>query len=130
MRFLSRPPISSMSEIKVKLEEKTIIVKKLPLGRYAELIKQLKKLPTHVQNLPNMDNATILANLPDIIEQSQDDFYNLLAVATDLKPEEIKELGLYEAADLLIAVIEVNKYREVYDKIKKALARPDTPTKA
>lgn len=113
-----------MNEIIVNLEGKEVIIKKLPIGRYAELIKQLKKLPKHVQSLPNLDNATIVENLPTIIEESQDDLFGLISVATELKIEDIKVLGLNEVVDLVIAVIEVNQYKEVFEKIKKLRAHP------
>ncbi len=114
-----------MRQIEVKLDEKTVIVKKLPLGKYAELLAAVKELPKHIQGLETLDNPTIVAKLPQIIAGAFPDFVNIITIATDLKKEEVEELGLDEATNIVLGIIEVNKYREVYDNIKKALARPD-----
>lgn len=119
-----------MRQIEVKLDEKTVIVKKLPLGKYAELLAAVKELPKHIQGLDTLDNPTIVAKLPQIIAGAFPDFVNIITIATDLKKEEVEELGLDEATNIVLGIIEVNRYREVYENIKKALARPDQITKA
>ncbi len=113
-----------MKQIEVKLEDKTIIVKKLPLGKYAELLKAVKELPKHIQGLDTLDNATIIAKLPDLLANAFPDVVSIITIATDLKKEEVEAMGLDEATNVVLAIVEVNKYKEVYENIKKALARP------
>jgi hypothetical protein len=102
-----------------------VTVKKLPLGRYAKLIKAIQDLPKHQKKLESLENETVLEALPELIAEGLPDVIRILAIATPLKKEEIEELGLDEAVDLAMAVFEVNNYQKVYDRIKKALARPD-----
>lgn len=113
-----------MSEQKVKLENKTITVKKLPIGKYAELLKAVKELPTHLKGLGTLDNATIVANLPSLIGSATPDFINIVTIATELEKEEVEKLGADEFVRVVLAIYEVNNYREVFENLKKALARP------
>lgn len=119
-----------MRQIEIQLDSKKLVVKKLPLGRYAELLRAVKELPKHIQGLDNLENSAIVSKLPNIIADAFPDFVNLITIATDLTKEEVEEMGLDEATKVVLAVIEVNQYREVYENIKKAMARPDQINKA
>mgnify|MGYP007100101678 CR=1 FL=1 len=110
--------------IEIKLDEKTITVSKLPLGRYAELLKQIKVLPTKLSSFKTLQTNEIVAQLPVLIGEAWPDFMAIIGIATDLKPDEIDNLGLDEAVNIIVAIVEVNNYKDVFDKIKKALARP------
>ena len=107
----------------------TTVVKKLPIGRYAELFKQMRELPKRLKGFDNTNNDALFEQLPDIIADVTPEFIDMLVVATDLEKEQVEQLGLDEIVSLVLAVLEVNKYKEVYDKIKKALARPAQETK-
>jgi len=111
--------------IAVKLDERTIQVSKLPLGKYAELLAAIKELPKHIMGLDGKSNDEILESLPFLISQAFPDIIGILTIATDLTKEEIELLGLDEVSRIVLAVIEVNNYREVYENIKKAMGRPD-----
>lgn len=113
----------------VKLDEKTIQVAKLPLGKYAELLAAIKELPKHISTLDGKSNEEILQNLPMIISQAFPDIVGILVIATQLTKDEIEALGLDEVTRVLVAVIEVNNYREVYENIKKVMGRPVQPEK-
>lgn len=115
-----------MKSKKVKLDERTVTVKKLPLGRYAELLKAVKELPKHIQGLDSLDNTQIMAKLPELIAGAFPDFIKIITIATDLEEKEVEQLGLDEATRLVLAISEVNNYQEVYKNIKKALARPES----
>ena len=110
--------------------QKEIEINKLPIGKYSELLKAFKELPKTISGLDKIDNDAIIAQLPDIIEKSLPEFLSMLAIATPLTAEELAKLGLDEIIDLTLAVVEVNKFKEIYDKIKKAIARPATPAVA
>lgn len=115
-----------MKEIKVKLDDREITIKKLPLGKYVELLNQIRKLPKHLQALPNLDNATVLESLPNIIADSLDDFIGIITIATELTPDEVRSMGLDEVTKIVLGIIDVNRYKEVYEMIKKAIAQPQT----
>lgn len=108
--------------IKVKLDEREIEVSKLPLGKYAELLKAIQSLPKHIKGLQGKTNDEVIEQLPYLIGESLPDAIALLTIATDLKSEEIEVLGLDEVVRIVVAVIEVNNYREIFDNIKKVTA--------
>lgn len=112
-----------MKSINVELDTRTITIYKLPLGRYAELLKALKDMPEHLQGLDNLENKKMLDVLPTLLTQSFPDVLKILSITTPLTPDEITELGLDEVVKVIQAVIEVNNYQEVWTTVKKALAQ-------
>jgi hypothetical protein len=118
-----------MKTLKVKLDNGDIEVAKLPIGKYADLLKAIKELPKHIKGLENQSNEAILESLPMLISESLPDFIGILTIATPLTSEQIEAMGLDEVTRVVLAVVEVNNFREVYDNIKKALARPAITTK-
>lgn len=108
---------------------KTIEIKNLPLGRYAELLGAFKKLPKNLKELQDNTTASMIEVLPSLIGNSWDDFLDIFVIATPLKKEEIEnDLDLNDAVEITLAIIEVNNYKEIYEKIKKALAQPEQIT--
>lgn len=118
-----------MKTLKVKLDAGEIEIAKLPIGKYAELLKAIKELPKHVKGLEGKSNDEIFEMLPTLIGEGLPDFIGILTIATPLKKEQIEEMGLDEVTRVILGVIEVNNFREVYDNIKKAVARPAPPVK-
>lgn len=108
-----------MKQVEVKLDDRTLVVKKLPLGRYAELLKALHNLPKHINGLDGLSNDEIIPRIPTILAESLPDVIAIFTIATDLKKEEVEAMGLDEATDVFMAIIEVNNYQEVFAKIKK-----------
>lgn len=111
----------------VKLEEKELEVKKLPIIRYAEMLKAIKELPQHLGklDLQKLDVEELIKQLPYLVGVALPDVIGILTIATDLEKEEVEQLGLDEITDVVVAVAEVNNYRNVFDKVKKALAQPE-----
>lgn len=119
-----------MKTIEIKLDEKTVQVNKLPAKKYISILKQLRELPkklSEVSDFSDMNNQKFFELLPDMIEKCQPEVFAILSEATGLEVAEIEELGLHEVVELTTGVIEVNKYLEVYMKIKKFSARPTEP---
>ena len=104
-----------------------VAIKKLPLGKYVELIKAIKQLPKRIPELSGLSFDEVLNKLPSLIEDAYPDFIEILMIATPLTKEDLESdwFGLSEAVDAILAVVEVNNYREIFEKIKKATARPD-----
>lgn len=119
-----------MKAIDVKLEDRVLLVRKLPLGKYAELLKALKNLPKHINGLDGLKNEEILPKIPTIIAESLPDVVAIFTIATDLTAEEVEAMGLEEATDVFMAIIEVNNYQSVFEKIKKVFGSltAKTPT--
>lgn len=115
-----------MKNISVKLDEKTIVVKKLPLRKYVDLLKVLNKLPEQLSSFTDLPKDEVFAKLPALIADFLPEVVSMLTIATDLTKDEIDEMGLIEVTDVVVAVIEVNRFPEVFEKLKKAVARPAT----
>lgn len=113
-----------MKQITVNIDGQKVIVSELPIGKYAELIKALKQLPKHLAGFDQLNNDQIIEKLPEIITDSLPEFLDILAIATPLTKEQLQELGLAKIVKLVMAVMEVNEYKEIYDSIKKVLAPP------
>lgn len=119
--------INTMKKITVKLDKQTIEVSKLPLGKYAELLKAIKEIPKHVAGMEKRTADEFLEQLPTLVGSSLPDFVNIFTIATPLTAEEVNELGLDEAVKLAVAIWEVNNYKEVYEQIKKITAQTKSP---
>lgn len=115
-----------MKTIKIKLDGLEVEVKKLPLGKYAELLGALDELPKHLSGFDTKSTDALMAELPKLIAVALPDVIKIISIATDLTPEQVAELGLDDVVKIITALIEVNNYREVFENIKKLTARPDT----
>jgi hypothetical protein len=115
-----------MKTIQIKLDSgKEVAVKKLPLGKYAELLGALDELPKHLNGFDTKSTDDLVAQLPKLIAVALPDVIKVVSIATDLTAEQVAELGLDEVVKIIVALIEVNNYAEVIETIKKLTARPD-----
>ena len=115
--------------MKIKLENKTIEVSKLPLGKYAELLKALEELPKVLADMGDIDNDKLIKLLPSIIAKSLPDFVRMICIATPLEEDEVNLISLDEAVDIVLAVVKVNNYQGIFDKVKNLKAQtPETKT--
>lgn len=105
--------------VEVQLENRVLEVKKLPILRYAELMKALKPILSQFDLFEKTENSELIAQLDVIVESNLPSVLSALYIATDLKKGEAEELGLDEIIDIVMAVIEVNNYKKIFDSIKK-----------
>ena len=112
--------------IEVKLDDKKIEVKKLPLRKYAELLGAIQELPKHVGAIGGLTPEQVIEKLPFLVTVAYPDIVSIVQVATDLPKEEIEELGLDELTDIAVAFFEINNYAKVFENIKKISARSTT----
>lgn len=107
--------------------EKEITVKKLPLGRFAELIEQLDQgIFDLIKDFDGMDEDKIFEDLPRIVRTFFPEFIKLipLAVNKQLSEEEVREnVDLEEAIDICKAAWEVNNLSKLMAKGKKMKPR-------
>lgn len=113
-----------MKQITVTVDMGTVYISKLPIGKYSELLKAIKELPKHISGLETLKNDELISRLPSLIAEALPDFIAILTIATPLTAKEIEAMGLDEITRVVIAVIEVNNFREVYENIKKVTAPP------
>lgn len=121
--------------MKVKLDSETIEITKLPIGRYDQFLKVIKEILSKagvLSDLTNLTNEEFLGKLPEIIAENLPQVIKIIQIGTGMPEDKIAALGLNECIDVVMAIFEVNKYSEVYEKIKKATARlpkQNLPTK-
>lgn len=132
-----------MTKIHIENLDRDVEIKKLPLGKYSELIKSIDKdLPDlfkQFEGLDMDDNEGMLKQLPEIIANALPQFAQILSIATyyrnekreqvrQLSPEDVMDdVALDEAVDLMMAAWEVNGLKKLADKAKKWM--PSKPGK-
>lgn len=116
--------------ITIQLESKTIEVSKLPIVKYAELLKLVKELPKYLKDIDQKNGADIIEQIPMLIGVALPDVIEIIVCACDgqVTKEEVEQMGLDEVTDIAIAIVEVNNYAKIFDRIKKAMAHQQTPT--
>lgn len=114
-----------IKSIIVELDDKKVEVKKLPIGKYAEMLAVIKQLPKHFNTVDQLDTEKIIERIPELVGSALPDVLGLISIATDLTYQEVEVLGLNEIIDLVTAIFEVNNYSAVFEKIKKVMARTE-----
>lgn len=114
----------------VSTELGDVVVRKMALNDYAELLRALDKLPKKFGELvgdskldfKNMDNSAFLAMAPGLIADSWSDLVALIAVPTDKSAEELGVLDGPDAVDVIVAIFELNDFARIVASVKKLLA--------
>lgn len=122
--------------IEVNTSAGPVIVKKLAMQDYAELLRSLKNLPAELGKFIEgtskedlQDSGTLLASLPTIIADALPEFCAVLAVTSDKDAEfHLTQLDLADNIDVLAAALELNDYKRIAAAIKKIMAPTSTPT--
>lgn len=105
----------------------TVVVKRLMLGDYAKLLIDFKKVPTifagwlNESTIQELRTPQYLAqHLPELIGEALPELCGLLALATDKDAEFFeKNIDLDGAANIILAIIDLNDYQSLPEKIKK-----------
>ena len=105
--------------IKVSLDTGDVQVKKIPLGRYAQVIREIKGLGKVIDKIAGTDEVDILNAIPEIVADCWGDLVNVIALATGIEEEALnEEIGLNEGYDLVIAILEVNDFFALIGKVQ------------
>lgn len=113
----------------IKLDDRELTIEKLPIGRYAELLKSLQELPRKFANFEQTPQTQLIEIIPKLVGEALPDVLRIIEIATPLESEEVEKLGLAEVVDILVAIFEVNNYAKVFETIKKVQARPVAKSK-
>jgi len=123
--------------ITIETELGPVIVRKLALGDYAQLLRAFKKLPAELGKFVQGNSAAdlkdlnfILTSVPELIAEALPEFADVVSIATDKDSEFVLKLDLADAIDLLATVLELNNYSRVIESIKKLTARKTTAMEA
>jgi len=124
-------------------DDKEVIheVRKLPLGRAAELSRAFKELPAAIQGLMEgeetkvlfdesqsadlglVDMAVLIANnLGSLLEVAQDAVIEILQIGSGLDRQIIEGLGLDEASELFLTIVRVNNLSAMQANLKNAMS--------
>lgn len=118
-----------VKEKSIDTEFGAVIVRKLALGDYAELLRSIKKLPAEFaaffdgNDKKDLNAAKVLAELPTMIADSLPEFVDVLAAATDKDSAFLMQVDLADAMDIVDGLLELNNYSRVVATIKKIMAR-------
>jgi len=123
--------------IEVTTEAGPVVVRKLALNDYAELLRALKKLPQEFGKFIEGNDAeqlkqtdTLYTAIPDIIATAIPEFCAVLATVTDKDAEFIGQLDLADAIDILVAALQLNDYGRIIASVKKIMALKPQPVEA
>lgn len=111
-------------EVIVTINDVAYTVKKMPLGKYAQVFIVLKELPKILEDVDNFSTDEIVGRLPEMITTALPELTKVISLASDI-PEDVinEECGLAELTDAVIAILDVNDIEKVVDNIKKIMAR-------
>lgn len=122
-----------MNETKVTINQKEFVVKKMPLGRYAELLNAIEELPPEVTKeiagLDKISTDQFLSKLPLILGKSFPKLVKAISAASGI-PEDILlvEADLVEAVQVVKAIFEVNDFLAVKNALVAAFQKKPTAT--
>lgn len=111
-------------EERVNINGKDVVVKKLALKKYAELLAAFEELPKHLNLIQGKSQDEVLVNLPKLLSTCYPDIVRVIRISTDLTEEEIDAMGLDDFVNLITVSLRVNNYSQIYENIKKMTARP------
>lgn len=108
-----------------------VVVRRMPLADYAELLRALDNLPEKFnkifgdkteEQLKGMSNAEYIGILPQVLAESWTDVIEIVAVPTDKDAEFMGKLDFADAVDVVAAIVELNDIPRIVAAVKKMLA--------
>lgn len=122
--------------LEVQTSEGPVVVKKLAMQDYAELLRALKKLPGELGKLVGdnsdeslRDTAYLTEVLPPIIADAIPEFCAVLSVATDKDTNfHLTQLDLADNIDIFATALQLNDYQRIAAAVKKIMAPSTVPT--
>lgn len=99
--------------IELKIEDRTVTVKRLQLLDTAIVLKKLNQLPKGLMSMSKVSTDEIISTLPVLIADSLPELADIVSTATDLSKEEIMELGLADFTKIIDAILQVNAFEEI-----------------
>ena len=109
--------------MKLKIQNKEIEIKVIPVSKYPELLRKIKILPTYFNEMAGKSNNEIFEMFPELVANCLPDVLAVFSVATNVKEEELNEMGMSDLVDILMAIIEENRFVEAVNKIKKGFTQ-------
>ena len=115
----------------IKIDDRDVVIKKLPLRKYPQLIgiiKQIQNKSTAINT--SSSNDEILESLPQLINDCYPEFVEILVVGLDVSKEQVEDWGLADLIEVATKFLEVNRFGFILDQLKKMKAQPKSPAQA
>ena len=124
MRQANVRQLHTMKSTIVTINDKKVEVKKLPLGKYAEVLEALDKLPQKLSGLDKISEDKIISILPKLLSDSFPELIKIISVASDVPEKELtEEYGLDDVTTLLKAIFEVNNFNLVKKNLQDTFSK-------
>lgn len=110
--------------IMITVDEQEFEIKKMAVGQFAQLMLAVEKLPSilmenfNLEEIDNLDINMLLTKLPPLLASSQEELFKVISVASGLSVNDIRKLDFVEILDVIIAILELNKFKAIVNKIK------------
>lgn len=121
--------MGNSNNVTVHTELGDVVVHKMPLIDYAELLRALDKLPAQFVKAAenkeldfNASNASIFQQIIPFIADAWPDFVALIAVPTDKDAEFLAKLDGADSIEIILAIAETNDFERIISSVKKLKA--------
>lgn len=111
---------------KLTINDKEVLIKKIPLRVYPQLIGIIREIQAKTKGIITKDSSTddIIAALPELITQCYPEVVQILHVGLGVPKEDIEEWGIDELIDVITKLFDVCRFQYIYETIKKTMASP------
>lgn len=124
--------------VTVDTEAGPVVVRKLALYDYADLLRSFNQLPEKFGEFVQTnkaedlkDNSFLFATVPSLIADALPEFAQMLSTVTDKDAEfHGRQLDLADNLSILAAALQLNDYQKVVGAIKKMMAQEQMPIEA
>lgn len=106
----------------------TVTVKKLALGKFGELLLAFEGAFNKFKDYPDVGNITnneFVALIPRLLTDAMPEVEKAIRVVSDLPAD--YEIGIEEATDILVALVETNDIGKIFSNVKKLLTLRTNP---
>jgi hypothetical protein len=98
----------------VKIDNKEYKIEKLALGKYAELLEALDKIPEQLNAIGTISEENIIKALPKMLKEALPELLEIVSLGSGIPKETMeKEFGLNDFAKVVKAIFEVNEFDEL-----------------
>lgn len=113
-----------MKTIQVTIDDQPVEVKKLSIGKFAELLKSFEFLPKYLSQFKSDSSNEFLQLIFQNIAECLPDFHKIARAVTNLTQEQIEELGIEDMIVICEAAWKVNNLSAIWERVKKIQAHP------
>ncbi len=98
----------------VKIDNKEYKIEKLALGRYAELLEALDKIPAQIEAMSTISEKNMIQALPKMLKEALPELLEVVSLGSGIPKETMeKEFGINDFAKVVKAIFEVNEFNEL-----------------